>query len=412
MVALPQSTPARGDSSQALAVSTLENSANAPADAVRNLSQALYDGAASSGRFEMRGVGPLAVKPALTGDIMLSALGAASGAQAGQVIIGDLVKYQSGRISYRLQLYRVHPVQAMRSQFFTQSFTPNDYRSLVSKFSSDVATLEAPRSGVGTIWSMEGGLHADLGLIEGFHLGQRFNVVRNGQKTAEAEISKISDQDAIVVISNTSGGYKPAIGDRLISQDPVSQDVGGAAAGPVPGSGGGNGGFTVVGVILGAAAAILGLSNHSKAPTIVCGVGCSPAPTASGGSFSVGCVHDTSNPPNFTCTFTKAVQNASTFNFGNLSTIFVTTFVSGVQQGPTQTMAQFSGNSQLFDVSGRVLTFRPPIGFVSGTTVNITFTSQILATDSTPLTTITYSPTFSVARHPLSIPAGPRIPIH
>ncbi len=409
MVALPQSPPARGDAPEAVAVASLENSAKAPADAVHGISQALYDGAASSGRFDMRGGGPLAVQPALTNDITLSALDAAKGANASEVIVGDLVKFASGNIAYKLTLFRVQPVQVIRSQFFTQSFAPNDYRSLTSKFSTDIAALSAPRSGTGTIYSLVGGVHADLGLVEGFHLGQRFNVLRNGQKTAEAEIAQISDGDALVSIGNITNGYQPAVGDRLVSQDPVSQSVAGAGSGTASGGSG----FTVIGIILGAAAAILGLSSHGTAPAQLCGTGCSPAPSTTPGAFTVGCVHDGLNPPNFTCNFSKPVQGASTFNFGDLTTISVTIFISGIQQGPAQTLSQFAGGTALFDVTGTVLTFRSANSLSPGvTTVDIAFSNAILATDSTALTPFTYQPTFSVARRTLSVPAGPRIPIH
>src|SRR4029077_12324543 len=149
------------------------------------------------------------------------AIEAAAKVGADQVVVGNVVQSDGGKIYYSLSIYRVTDVALVRSQIFSQGFPPTDARSMSAAFGSNLATLEAPRTAEGTIYDIVNGeLHADLGAAEGFKLGQRFNVLRAGQKVGEASIAKITDDFAVVTIANSTAGYQPAIGARFVGLEP------------------------------------------------------------------------------------------------------------------------------------------------------------------------------------------------
>ncbi len=292
MVAAPSATPARGDAPMRLAVTTFQNQAGAPAAVVNALSASLYQSISSSGSYTAVGGGPLAFKPDLIGGSFGPALDAASKVGADEVVVGNIVSYANGQAFYSLSVYRTSNVMLVRTQVFSQNYPPSDAHALVAGFASNLNTLEAPRTAMGTIYSdYNGELDADLGTTQGFSLGQQFNVLRDGQKVAEATITKISDDFAVVTIVNPSAGYKPAIGDRLVglNAQPALQPVHSTASG-----------FNPLYIVLGAAVALLAI-GHGGSPAAA-----NPQPTASGGPgfFTASNLATVGNPQQQPITFT------------------------------------------------------------------------------------------------------------
>ena len=252
----------------------------------------MYDGVVASGRYDVKGGGPLKIQLASDGDALAAALSAGSKAEADQVLITDVLKVTNGKILYRMTIYRIDPVTFGRSQVFQQPFPPTDAHVFSSQFGSDLAALEAPRTNTGTIYAVEAsGVYTDTGAANGFHLGQRFNVVRLGKKVAEAQISGITDVNATIEILNPTPSYRPEVGDLLISQEP-------GPAIPVNNTmtkSGGNGALDVIALLVGAGAALLAIGHHGNPATLDCppptpsGSSCvSPSPTGTGaGSFTV-----------------------------------------------------------------------------------------------------------------------------
>jgi hypothetical protein len=395
---MPMPRPARGAGSVSLVVVSPENSGHVSAAILSQVAQAMYDGVVATGRYDVRGGGPIKVQPANDGDVTSAALAAGSHAGAQQVVISDVVQVGDGKILYRMSIYRVDPVMFGRSQVFQQHFPASDPRVFSSQFGTDLAALEAPRTPTGTIYQVTGGILADLGSSVGFHLGQHFNVVRNGRKVAEAQIAQISDDYATMQIVNPSPNYQPQVGDLLISQEP------GPAIPPVSGGGGGgNSALGIIGLLVGVGAALLAIGHGGTAAAVLCpgptpsGSGCvSPTPTGTG-SFTVqqtGLNNTIPLKPTFTFTFTKPVKNAATFNFNDVTLLFVQ-----AQPPPPSTLQPpmplntLGGASGSFDVSGQVMTIVVNGSLTSGFAYFIDFTGQIQATDNTPLV-------FTVVRYP------------
>src|ERR1700736_4119500 len=172
IAAAPQ---ARG-SGPPVAVAEFTNDAGAPASTVTALGNALYAAVDQSGKYSAVGGGPLKVKSQLGGDSIVTALEAAREVHAQEVITTDLISVSGGTITYRLTAYRVDPMAFIRSQIFTQSSLAGP--ALTAGFITNLSTLHAPRTAVGTIYSLIGGVKADMGAAAGFNLGDQFTVVR------------------------------------------------------------------------------------------------------------------------------------------------------------------------------------------------------------------------------------------
>jgi hypothetical protein len=324
VAAAPVAAPARGDAPVRLAVYGFQNSAGATSATVNAMNASLYQAISTGGKFTAVGGGPLQAKADLAGGNFQPALDAAAKVGADQVVVGNVVQSDGGKIYYSLSIYRVVDVALVRSQIFSQGYPPPDARSMSAAFGSNIATLEAPRTAEGTIYDITNGeLHADLGAAEGFRLGQRFNVLRAGQKVGEADIAKISDSFAVVTIANATAGYKPAIGDRLVGLEPQP-----AVMPPHEVTSG----FSPLYAFIGLGAVLLAIGHHGQPADFVP----QPNPSGSGGSFTLSGVTPTGSPLQppviFTIAFTQPFDS-TLFDPANSTTLAYVTLTS---QGGTQ----------------------------------------------------------------------------
>jgi len=271
MVGAPGPGPARGDGVLSVAVNTFENEAGAPPKVVTDLSSAAYRAVASSGKYAPKGGAPLPMEPTLTSDPFMEAMRAAAKIGADDVLLGSIVQIGGGQVYYRLSLYRVAPIAFVGSQIFSAPYPPGDAQALTAALGSNLATLSAPRQAVGTIYSVTDGPVADVGSEDGFALGDHFNVMRNGQKMAEATINSIRDDDASLTISNPSSGYAPAVGDQL---------VGLRALPPVPPAPPAHSTFSALGFLAAVGGALLAIGHHGQ-PGVPGGGSGTPLPTGS-----------------------------------------------------------------------------------------------------------------------------------
>jgi len=386
-----------------VAVVQFQNDAGAPQSVVNTLSQALYNSVANSPNYTAKGGGPLPATQSQLGSYLTSALSAAAHAGADHVLIGDVVAYGGGSVTFRIEAYRVAPLTPIRSQVFTQTY-PTDNQALAAAMSSDVNALEAPRAGTGTIFDIRNGkIEADLGTAEGFSIGERFNVIRNGQKVAEAQITTIYPDFADVEISNASQGYAPAVGDRLVSQESKPA----AAIAPPQASAGA---FNPIGWILGAAAVLLAIGHGGSANIIAQP---SPSPTTSPGGFSVMQSSSTAGAnPTIVFTFSAPVSSTDCVSIPNDQSRATETETVGGVTKPMTPLANLG--SATFDAGCTNLTImvtNPTYTlFSTGDKIVFTFTSVIVSNVGTPLITapITFTRTSSVARRPLATaPAHP-----
>jgi len=412
--ATPFAPPARGDAPLKLAVYGFENSASAPKATVNAMGISLYQAIGSSGKFTAVGGGPLPVQLDVSGSSFVPAVQAAAKVGADDVVVGNIVQAGGGTISYSLSIYRVVDVALVRSQIFTQNYPAPDARSMGAAFASNVATLEAPRTAMGTIYSTYNGeLDADLGTAEGFHLGQRFNVVRGGMKVAEADISSINDSYAIVTISNATPGFKAQLGDRLVGLE--SQP---AVISPHENTSG----FSPLYTLLGLGLVLAAIGQHGQAAAFV------PQPIASGGagSFTVTNLSvvgtEQQQPITFTFTFSQPF-NASTFDAANTLSL---AFCNVTSQGGTNLLLSFLGTStylptptaatSLQIVSQGILNPTDHVGFTFLDGSNNTWTDL----NGDFFTGATFS-AFSIAHKPLAgvhskaprpiTPGGPGVPV-
>jgi hypothetical protein len=333
VAAAPMAPAARGDAPLKLAVVSFQNSASAPAATVNAMSVALYQAISTSGKFTAVGGGPLPLKLDNSGNSFEPAIEAGAKVGADEVVVGNIVQLGGGTVSYSVSIYRVTDVALVRSQIFSQSYPAPDSRSMSAAFESNVVTLEAPRTAEGTIYSTYNGeLDADLGTAEGFKLGQRFNVLRSGQKVADADISSITDSYAVVTIANASPGYKPAIGDRLVGLEPMP-----AVIPPHENSSG----FSAIYALLGAGIALLAIGAHGQP------AGFNPQPTPSGGTgtFVISAHAVTGNPQlqpiTFVFTFSQPF-NAASFDVANSLSL---AYCNVTSQGSTNLLLSFLGTS-------------------------------------------------------------------
>jgi len=403
-VGAPAAMPARGDAKPSIAVNAFDNEAGAAANVPTDLASALYSAVSSSDSFTVRGGGPLAYEHSLTTDPFADGLASAAKVGADYVLFGSVVQMSGGQAYYRLTLFKVAPVTFVASQVFAQGYPPADAHALVAGFAGNVATLMAPRQAVGTVYSVDDVVHADLGTAEGFSAGEQFNVMRGGQKVAEATISKISDDDATLSISNATNGYTPAVGDELLGLTPLPPAL---TAPPTHST------FSALGFLVAAGAVLLAIGHHGLPAAEGSGVIGSPSPSSSPfaliSSFATGSVP--SETLNFV--FNQVFNAASTTGVvADQSYAYVVLTPPGESALPPAPLSSM-GNVVVSTVTGAddaqetqvsVGTSEP--GLVSGEGVAITFTSSVEDEDGQALVQTTSSGTLSDRRKTLTI--GPR----
>jgi hypothetical protein len=407
-VAAPPAMQARGDGATSIAVNAFQNEAGAPKNVVSDLSNALYRAVATSGKYSAKGGGPMAYKVNLVDDPFMDALRGAAIAGADELLVGSVVQTSGGQVFYRLALYRVAPVTFIASQVFSQSYPPADAQALVAGFGNNVATLSAPRQAVGTIYSLVDGVRADLGSSEGFSLGERFNVMRGGQKVAEATISAIRENDASLTISNASGSYQPKVGDKLVGLTPLPPAL------PAPPT---RSTFDPLGFMVAVGGVLLAIGHHGQPGTPGGGVA-GPSPSPSSVLFTVTSPGFTETLPTatFTFLFSQLVDNVSQVGIvGNQQYAFITTQPPGSQattppeafsaQGPPPTFTTITGPSG----PETQMTFTAQ-NLVAGEVLNFFFTTTITSTTGQPLApnqSFTAKMTSTLHRPPNFVPARP-----
>jgi hypothetical protein len=403
-VAAPSATPARGDGPVTIAVNTFQNDAGAPPNVVSALSDAAYRAIATSGKFTAKGGGPLPARQTLTQDQFIDALAAAAKAGADEVVLGDVVQSTGGQVYYRLSLYRVAPVTFIGSQIFSQSYPPADAQSIAAALASNLATLGAPRQGTGTIYSTTQGPVADVGSQDGFVLGDRFNVMRNGQKVAEATISSIRDDEAGLTIANASPGYSPAIGDELIGL---------RALPPLPPAPAQRSTFSVFSLIAAVGGALLAIGHHGQ-PGNFCASCATPTPGSS--PFDILFFTINGHPPSgfVEFTFSQVINSASQTAIQAQTTYASFTLQPPGSQATTQPapLSQLGAVTFTTDPTGTqsILDVGESMpGLVTGEIFQISFTNLVTAVSGAALVPeSTGNQTLSIARRVVG-PAKPSV---
>ena len=388
-VAIAAVPPAKG-SGPTVAVTRFTNDAGAPASYVDTLGAALYAAVDQSGKYTAVGGGPLEVKSPMGGDSLVTALDAAKRVGAEELIITNLINASGGSATYRLTAYRVNPIAFIRSQVFTQSSTAG--AALTAGFVTNLSTLHAPRTAVGTIYSVTDGVKADMGAAAGFSLGQEFNVVRNSQKVAQAKITSIDLNSATIEISGAAAGYQPRIGDQLVG-------VGAQPAVPPAYHSPSNNTFTIIGILAATGAALFAIGHHGQPA----GSAPAPSPTSSGFStFGISNVSQSGTAPTETFTFTfNQPVNVSGFTFTNSTFVSVQVVRGGTTILPAGTpVTALGGPSPSFSAGNTVITINAN-SLLAGDSVIFSFTSAVksAATGQSLIpTNVTF--TASVGRHP------------
>lgn len=397
-VAAPGLAPARGDGTTSVAVNTFQNDAGAPPNVVTDLSNAAYRALASSGKFGVKGSGPLPASHNLTSDQFIDALQAASKIGADQVVLGSIVRFGGGQVYYRLSLYRVAPVAFIGSQIFVQPY-PANAQALAAALGSNISALASPRQAMGTIYSTTDGPVADVGSEDGFALGDRFYVVRNGQKVADATISSIRDGDATLSISNASPGYSPAVGDRIIGL---------RALPPIPPAPPQRSTFNPLALLAAVGGALLAIGHHGQ-PGSFCASCATPTPTAA--PFQILNFSINGHPPSgfIEFTFTQVLGATSqTCTSGNLACASFTLQPPGSQAttapAPLSQLGLVtfnldpSGTESIMDVGESMS------GLVTGEIFQISFTNQILSVSGMQLIpSTTGNQMLSIFRKPMGV---------
>lgn len=378
LAASPGTAPARGDGTTSIAVNTFENEAGAPAKVVSDLTNAAYRGVSASGRFTAKGSGPLPYHAGLTSDPFIEALHSAAATGADDVLLGSIIQVGGGQVVYRLSLYRIAPTTFVGSQVFAQPYPASDANALSAGLANNVATLDAPRQALGTIFSTTNGAVGDVGSMEGFKLGDRFNVMRNGQKMAEATISSIQDDQATLTISNAAPGYSPMVGDALVGLRPLA---------PVPAAPGEHTSFNPLGFIAAVGGVLLAIGHHGQ-PGTFSGFGGTPAPSAS--PFIITGFATNGHPPTGTIEFDFNALVSSSSQTGIQGD---TTFASFVMQPPNSNattapapLSQLGTVTFTTDPTGTmsILTVGEQNGLVGGK-FQISFTSAVTSTTGAAL---------------------------
>lgn len=380
-----------------VAVTEFSNDAGAPQSTIDAMSNALYQAVGSSGRYTTVGGGPIKVPPFATGPNLVGALTEAGKVGAEEVIISNLVGVSGGSVTYRLTAYRVNPVAFIRDQVFTQSSLAG--ASLAAGFVTNLATLHAPRTAIGTIYSVTHGVQADLGTAAGFNLGEQFNVVRTEQRMAQAKITSIDLNTATLEISNPASGYKPQIGDQLVGVGPQP------AVPPAQRSGVNT--FSILGLIAATGAALLAIGHHGQPA----GAAPAPSPTSTTiGGFSVTPSGQSGSPPaeTFTFTFSQPVKiPPGGIPFSNPSYISYSKTNGGIVITPANTpVTNLGGPTPSFNSANTVLTIGPTNTLNAGDVVTFAFTSLFQSTFGVSLTPTNVTFIASVARHPAALIRG------
>jgi len=373
-----------------MAVTEFTNDAGAPQSTVDALGNAAYAAIGQSGKFTAVGGGPLKVKSAYGGDLIVSALDAAKKVGADEIITTDLLSASGGTVTYRMSAYRVDPLAFIRSGQFTQSSLAP--ASLTAGFASNLATLHAPRTALGSIYSLDDGVKADMGESSGAALGDMYNVVRDGQKVAQAKIISIDLNSDTIEILNPTPGYKPRIGDQLVGIGPLPA---------IPPSAHTNADtFTILGLLVATGAALLAIGHHGEPATI----GAVPSPTSSAiGGFLVVPGGQSGTPPSetFTFTFNQPVSTAG-ISFSTPTYVSFQKTNGGTVIVPANTpVTILGGPTPSFNSAGTMLT-------ISATTLNpgdvviFSFTSSIMSTLGVALTPTNITFTAAVAHIPLA----------
>jgi hypothetical protein len=387
------SAPAARGSGPPLAVTQFANDAGAPQSTIDAMSNALYSAVDQSGKFTAAGGGPVKVQAWPGGANLASALSEAQKVGAQEVIIGDLLSASGGTVTYRLSAYRVSSIAFIRDNVFTQSSLAPP--ALTAGFVTNIATLHAPRIASGTIYSLSPSLIADLGSTAGFNLGEEFNVVRDGQKMAQAKIVSIDLDSATVAISNPVPGYKPLIGDQLIALGPQP------AIPPAPKNNAST--FNIFALAVATGAALLAIGHHGEPAN----AGPIPSPTASAiGGFMVTPNGQSGAAPaeTFIFRFSQPV-NIPTGGIPYTSNTYLSFSQTraGVTINPAGTpIGVLGGPTPTFDTSNTIFTIGPTSSSLlqTGDLVVFTFTNLWQSTLGVSLTSTTIQFTLSVGHHP------------
>ena len=404
-VAAPAASPARGDGTTAIAVQSFSNEAGANGAIAVDLSNAAYRAVSSTSGFSPRGGGPLGLPKTLTDDPFMSALSSAAKVGADEVLLGSVVQTAGGQVYYRLSLYRVAPMSFIRSQVFSQPY-PGNASTLAAGISSNLNALAAGHRGIGTIYSTTVGARADLGTEDGFSLGDTFTVTRNGQQMAGATITSITDDDALVSISNAAPGYQPQVGDALTSTKSMP---------PLPPQHS-HGGFNVLALLAAAGGALLAIGHHGQ-PGAFCSSCVAPSPSAA--AFDITGFGPNGEPPTGTITFffSQPVNSTSQTGITGNSTYasFTLQPIGGNATTPPAPLSSFGQVS--FDPTGTVMTLgEQGSGLVQGEGYQIVFTTLVTDTLGQPLPAefTTGMKTFSIFHRGVRVnrpKGGPVVPV-
>ncbi len=375
-----------------IAVTQFSNDAGAPQSTIDALSHAAYAALGQGGKYTPVGGGPLQVQSWTGGDLLGSAIDAAQKAGAAEVITTDLQSVSGGTVTYRLSAYRVDPLAPIRSGTFTQSsLSP---QALTAGFATNFATLHAPRIASGTVYAVDGNnLKADFGEATGAGLGDVYNVVRDGQKVAQAKVVAIDLNTATLAPENATAGYAPRTGDALVGVAPQP---------PIPPAAPTNANtFNIFALAVATGAALLAIGHHGQ-PAGSSGPAPSPTPSTVGG-FSVSPGPQSGTPPSesFQFIFSQPVNTAGL-------TYTTPTFVSyektngGTVTVPAGTpVSILGGPAPSFNTANTTLTINATT-LLPGDIIIFSFTSAITSTLGISLAPISIQYTASVARHPLT----------
>lgn len=364
--------PAAQSASVRVAVFGFTNAAHAPSSLPAALSQALYRGAGSGGTRLLVGDGPIALPLGAGGDRLAAALAACTKAGAGKFLIGDLIEFDGSTAVYRLSSYGVQPLRVLGSQVFSQTVALHAGAPAALDLAADVAALDARRPATGTIYSVDDGIHADVGSAEGFRLGERFNVVRNGMNVAQVQIASIDSGEAVLVVTSAFPGFKPAVGDRVVSIDRASLST------PPPAD---TGHFNPLATALAIGAALIAIGHHGQ-PAVSAGASPTPVPSQSPFTVSVGTAAGTAPSP-VTLSFVFSQPVSATSQFAIAGTIAdASVQIGALSLGNPEPLAgphPEAANSTwqvTFDSTGQVLSI-VATGLSPGQRLQFTFTSGI-----------------------------------
>ena len=403
-VAAPATSPARGDGTTAIAVESFSNEAGAGGTVAVDLSNAAYRALSSTSGYSARGGGPLGYPKTLTDDPFMGALSEAAKTGADELLLGSVIHASAGQVYYRLSLYRVAPMAFISSQVFSQPY-PGNAGSLAAGFSSNLNTLAAGHRATGTIYSTTVGAMADTGTEDGFSIGDTFTVTRNGQRMADATITSIRDDDAVLTFSNAVPGYQPAVGDSLRSTKSMP---------PLPPAPGTHSTFNVLAILAAAGGALLAIGHHGQ-PGAFCANCVQPSPSAA--TFFITGFTPSGEPPTGTITFTFSQAVAANSQVAIQGQITYAFFVlQPIGSNATTPPAPLSNFGQVsFDQSGTVMTLgEQGSGLVQGEKYQITFTNLITSiTGASLIESQTPLQAFGIFHHAVKLArpkAGPVAP--